>query len=107
MGLPPVVGAYGLLNVASKVIWINPIVGELEIARPTLVHEAAHAAQYCAGNGKLKLLGLDREPPLMARPHYLRYHNTFRRQFEREAYTLQVQADGLELAIALLDQHCQ
>ena len=50
--LPPVPGAYGSLNSRSKTISINPVVFELGIAQPTLVHEAVHAAQSCAGRRK-------------------------------------------------------
>ena len=103
--LPPKRGAYGLLQHSSKTIWINPVVFELGIARPTLVHEAVHAAQSCAGQDHLKALGLKIPPPVMTRRFFLRYHS-YRRQLEAEAYTIQVQSNGVELAIALLHQHC-
>ena len=103
--LPPKRGAYGLLQHNSKTIWINPVVFELGIARPTLVHEAVHAAQSCAGQETLKALGIKIPPPLMTRRFFLRYHS-YRRQLESEAYTIQVQPDGVDRAIALLNQHC-
>ena len=104
--LPPVRGAYGSLNSRSKTISINPVVFELGIARPTLVHEAVHAAQSCAGGGKLHVLNLQMGPPPIARPYFFRYHGE-RRQLESEAYTVQVRPDGVDVAIALLHQHCQ
>lgn len=103
--LPPEPGAYGLLNPSSQTIWINPVVFELGIARPTLVHEAVHAAQSCAGGNKLQILNLKITPPPLTRRYFLRYR-AFRRHLEAEAYTVQVQPDGVELAIALLHQHC-
>jgi len=103
---PPKRGAYGLLENSTKVIWINPVVFELGIARPTLVHEAVHAAQRCAGGEQLRTVGLEVTPPPMTRRFFLRYHS-HRREIEAEAYTIQVQPDGVDLAIALLQQHCQ
>ena len=103
--LPPEPGAYGLLNSSSRTIWINPVVFELGIARPTLVHEAVHAAQTCAGGDKLSSLNLKITPPPMTRRYFLRYRAS-RRHLEAEAYTVQVQPDAVELAISLLHQHC-
>ncbi len=50
---PPIRGTYGLLKTKSKTIWINPVVFDLRIALPTLIHEATHAAQLCTGKGKI------------------------------------------------------
>ncbi len=105
MELPPKRGAYGLLQHDSKTIWINPVVFDLGIAQPTLVHEAVHAAQSCAGQENLKTLGLKIPPPVMTRRFFLRYH-AYRRQLEAEAYTIQVQPNGVDMAIALLTEHC-
>lgn len=106
LALPPKRGAYGLLENSTKVIWINPIVFELGIARPTLVHEAVHAAQSCSGGEDLRALNLEMTPPPKTRRFFLRYHS-IRRQLEAEAYTVQVQPDGVEKAITLLHQHCK
>jgi hypothetical protein len=103
---PPIREAYGLLESRSKTIWINPIVFDLGIARPTLVHEAVHAAQLCYGKKEVQALGLDLEPPPMTRRHFLQYHS-YRRHIEAEAYTVQVQPDGVDLVISLLDKHCK
>ena len=105
-GQPPRRGVYGFLHVPSKVIWINPAVFELGIAQPTLVHEAVHAAQSCASGKTLMPLGLEITPPKRARPYFLRYHG-HRQQVEAEAYAVQTQPNGIQIAIDLLNQHCQ
>lgn len=71
--LPPRRGAYGLLEESSKIIWINPVVFELQIATQTLIHEAVHAAQVCKGKGKITVLGLDIQPINYARPFFSHY----------------------------------
>ena len=96
---------YGLLEGKSKTIWINPVVFELGNAEPTLIHEATHAAQLCAGNGEFALLNLNIDPPKMTHPYFMRYHN-YRREIETEAYTVQVQPNSLEIANGLLNSYC-
>ena len=96
---------YGLLEGKTKTVWINPVVFELGNAEPTLIHEATHAAQLCAGNGEFGLLNLGIDPPKMTHPYFMRYHN-YRREIETEAYTVQVQSNRLELADRLLNSHC-
>ena len=96
---------YGLLEGETKTIWINPVVFELENAEATIVHEATHAAQLCAGKTEFKTLKLDIDPPRITHPSFMRYHN-YRREIEAEAYTVQVQKNSLELANELLDLHC-
>lgn len=103
---PPVREAYGMLQTKTKTIWINPIVFDLGIARPTLVHEAVHAAQLCYGKKQVQALGLDMEPPPMTRLYFMRYHS-YTRQIEAEAYTVQVQPDGVDLVISLLNKYCR
>lgn len=102
----PVRGSYGLLKTTSKQIWIDPLVFQLGIARPTLIHEAVHAAQYCAGNGKIQALGLTISPPNVARPFFMHYENGMTRQLEQEAYAVQTQPDALKLVLSLLSKHC-
>ena len=97
---------YGVLSSKSKSIWINPIVFELGISQATLIHEAVHAAQYCAGNGNIQTLGLDLEPIPQALPFFRRYVNTQRQDLEREAYTVQTQPNSYELVRSLLDKYC-
>ena len=98
---------YGALHSPTKSIWINPIVFELGIANATLIHETVHAAQYCAGDGNITKLNLDLQPIPQALPFFKRYLNTQRQDLEREAYTVQTQANSYELARSLLDRHCQ
>jgi hypothetical protein len=102
----PVRGAYGLLDSSTRKIWIDPLVFELGIAQPTLVHEAVHAAQACQGKKKLQPLGLSLEPPAIARRYFLRYEGELR-VLESEAYTVQVQENRTDLVISLLHKHCQ
>lgn len=102
----PVRGAYGLFDSKTRIIWIHPIVFDLGIARPTLIHEAVHAAQLCYGGKTVKALNLEIEPPPMTRRFFMNYEG-FSRQIEAEAYTVQVQPDGVDLVISLLQKHCR
>ncbi|MEM9535450.1 MAG: hypothetical protein AAGA40_07235 [Cyanobacteria bacterium P01_E01_bin.45] len=102
---PALQGAYGMLGSSMRTIWIHPVVFELGIALPVLIHEGVHAAQVCAGNGVVTALQLDIEPPNTTRPFFLRYHS-YRRTIEAEAYAVQVQADAYERVVKLLEQHC-
>ena len=104
---PPAKGAYGLLQTKTKTIWINPIVFDLEIALPTLIHEATHAAQVCAGNGEIFPLNLSISPPNVARPFFTRYHEGFRRHLEAEAYAVQAHPQGYNMILDLLEKHCE
>ncbi|MBZ8183063.1 hypothetical protein G3T18_23755 [Oscillatoria salina IIICB1] len=106
LAIPPVRGTYGLFQVDSKQIWVNPVVFDLGIAVPTLVHESVHAAQFCAGGDKLQLLDLALEPSPRARPYYLRYH-AYRREIEAQAYTVQTQPNRVELTIEILHRYCR
>ena len=98
---------YGVLNAKSKSIWINPIVFELGNSRAVLIHETVHAAQYCAGNGRIQTIGIDVEPIQQARPWFKRYVNVHSQAVEKEAYAVQTQPNSYELAQSLLEQHCQ
>ncbi|MDV3000923.1 MAG: hypothetical protein N5P05_002529 [Chroococcopsis gigantea SAG 12.99] len=101
----PVRGAYGMLNIKTRTIWIHPVVFDLGIARPTLIHEATHAAQLCKGGNKVEALGLRMQPPPMTRNFFMHYEG-YTRQIEAEAYTIQVQPDGLSLVTSLLKKYC-
>jgi hypothetical protein len=101
----PVRGAYGLFDSKTRSIWIHPIVFDLGIARPTLIHEAVHAAQLCHGGKTVKALDLGMEPPAITRRFFMNYEG-FSRQIEAEAYTIQVQPDGVDLVISLLQKYC-
>ena len=97
---------YGVFSAKSKSIWINPIVFELGNSNAVLIHEAVHAAQYCAGNGNIQTIGIDLEPIQQARPFYKRYVNVHSQAVEKEAYTVQSQPNSYELVQTLLEQHC-
>jgi hypothetical protein len=99
--------AYGLLESSTQKIWINPVVFDLNIATPTLIHESVHAAQVCAGGDKLKTLNLDIQPINDARPFFLRYADIHQQDLEKEAYAVQTQPNSFELALSLLEKHCQ
>ena len=98
---------YGVLNTKSKSIWINPIVFELGNSNAVLIHEAVHAAQYCAGDGNIQTIGLDLEPIQQARPFFKRYADIYSQAVEKEAYTVQTQPNSYELVQTLLEQNCQ
>lgn len=104
---PPVRSTYGLLEVKSRTIWIEPLVLDLGIALPTLIHEATHGAQLCAGNGEMRALNLPFSPPNMSRPFFTHYNHGLRRHLEAEAYAVQTHPDGYNLVLSLLDKHCK
>ncbi|MEO1396059.1 MAG: hypothetical protein AAFV90_24440 [Cyanobacteria bacterium J06634_5] len=110
LALPPQRGSYGLLQVSTRTIWVNPVVFDLEIAVPTLVHEAVHAAQLCNGarSGTADTpmpLNLGLTPYAGAYRLYTRYTGT-RRTLETEAYTIQARADRVEYVTHLLNSRC-
>lgn len=106
LALPPRTGTYGLLDVATRTVWINPVVFDLGIAIPTLVHEAVHAAQLCNGSANtLRALDLGLEPYPRAYRLYMRYTGT-RRTLEAEAYTIQALPNRVPYVINLLDSRC-
>jgi hypothetical protein len=104
---PPLRSTYGLLQTKTKTIWIEPLVFELGIELPTLIHEATHAAQLCLGKGEITSLNLDFSPPNIARPFFMHYNHGLRRHLEAEAYAIQTHPDGLNLVLSLLSKHCQ
>ena len=97
---------YGVMSAKSKSIWINPIVFELGNSNAVLVHEAVHAAQYCAGNGSIQTIGLDIEPIQQAQPFFKRYVNVHSQAVEKEAYAVQTQSNSYELVKSLLERYC-
>ncbi len=105
--LPPKRGAYGLFKPTNKKIWINPVVFDLQFATPTLIHESVHAAQFCAGKGKMQTLGLKIQPTIATRRLFLRYNNIHRQDLEMEAYTVQTQPNSFKLATTLLQKYCK
>lgn len=113
LDLPPHPGSYGLFDTRSGKLWVNPVVFELGIAKQTIVHEAVHAAQYCASQNqvsqeqiRLQPLGLDIDPPEIVRPYFFRYQDIDRRQIEAEAYAVQARSDSVDFVINLIEQYC-
>ena len=101
--------AYGRFIPAEKRLEISPLVRELGIARPVLVHEAVHAAQSCP-DGTLSLIGVQRpvDPAVGSRIRYL-LHNHYkpnRAVLEQEAFMIQSQPDAEQLIITALNQRC-
>ena len=102
--------AYGRFLPASKRLEISPLVRDLGITRPVLLHEAVHAAQSCpsapcpcwASSGRPVLFVESRIRYLLSH-HYPQAHGSL----EQEAFRLQSQPDAEALIIAALNQRCQ
>ncbi len=106
LDLPPQTGTYGLLHVPTRTVWINPVVFDLGIAIPALVHEAVHAVQLCSGPADmLSALNLGLEPYVPASRLYMRYTGA-RRTLEAEAYTIQARPDRVAYVTQLLRERC-
>lgn len=101
--------AYGRFLPASKRLEISPLVRDLGITRPVLLHEAVHAAQSCP-DGQLTPLQVQRRstPVVESRIRYLLHHHYSQEHqvLEREAFRLQSQPDAEALIIAALNQRC-
>lgn len=104
---PPQTSTYGLLQTKTRTIWIHPIVFDLNIALPTLIHEATHAAQLCAGKGEITSLNISISPPNIARPYFTHYNHGLRRHLEAEAYAIQTHPEGYNMVMSLLEKNCQ
>ena len=102
-------GAYGRFISKRKLLEISPLVQDLGITRPVLLHEAVHAAQSCP-NGRLTLLALDRQssPVVESRIRYLlnNHYAQEHQALEQEAFRLQSQPDAEALIIAALNRRC-
>ena len=101
--------AYGRFIPAEKRLEISPLVRELGITRPVLLHEAVHAAQSCP-NGALSLIGVRRpvDPAVGSRIRYLlrNHYKPNRAALEQEAFVIQSQPDAEQLIITALNQRC-
>jgi len=101
--------AYGRFIPAEKRLEISPLVQDLGISRPVLLHEAVHAAQSCP-NGTLSLIGVQRpvEPAVGSRIRYLlrNHYKPNRTALEQEAFVIQSQPDAEQLIITALKQRC-
>ena len=102
--------AYGRFLSNQKLLEISPLVQELGITRPVLLHEAVHAAQSCP-KGKLTLLGIKRkaDPAVESRIRYLLSHHYLQEHMalEKEAFLVQGQDDAEALVIKALKERCQ
>ena len=102
-------GAYGRFISSRKLLEISPLVRDLGITRPVLLHEAVHAAQSCP-DGQLTLLKLDRQssPVVESRIRYLlnNHYSQEHQALEQEAFRLQSQPDAEALIIATLERRC-
>ena len=101
--------AYGRFIPAEKRLEISPLVQDLGISRPVLLHEAVHAAQSCP-NGTLSLIGVQRpvDPAVGSRIRYLlrNHYKPNRTALEQEAFVIQSQPDAEQLIITALKQRC-
>ena len=101
--------AYGRFIPAEKQLEISPLVQELGITRPVLLHEAVHAAQSCP-HGSLTLIGVQRsvDPAVASRIRYLlsNHYKPNSAAVEQEAFVIQSQPDAEQLIITALDQRC-
>jgi len=107
---PPNRRAYGQFDPARRTLWIAPITAELGIARQTLLHEAAHAAQSCP-DGVLRPIGWQLPlSPLIAREISaltLNNYSARQRLLEQEAFAVQGQPNAVALIVRALDQRCR
>ena len=107
---PPRSGAYGLFDPKFRTLWIAPITHDLGIARPTLLHEAAHAAQSCPA-GVVRPIGwslpltplIEGEISRITHTHYGRQHLAI----EQEAFAVQGQPNAVVLIMRALRQRCR
>ena len=101
--------AYGRFIPAQRRLEISPLVQELGITRPVLLHEAVHAAQSCP-DGTLSLIGVQRpvDPAVGSRIRYLlrKNYKPNRAALEQEAFMIQSQPDAEQLIITALNQRC-
>ena len=102
-------GAYGRFIPGQRLLEISPLVGDLGITRPVLLHEAVHAAQSCP-DGQLTLLNLKRHssPVVESGIRYLltNHYSQEHQALEQEAFRLQSQPDAEALIIAALKRRC-
>ena len=101
--------AYGRFIPAERRLEISPLVRDLGITRPVLLHEAVHAAQSCP-HGSLSLIGVQRpvDPAVGSRIRYLlrNHYKPNSAAVEQEAFVIQSQPDAEQLIITALNQRC-
>ena len=101
--------AYGRFIPAEKRLEISPLVRELGITRPVLLHEAVHAAQSCP-DGALSLIGVQRpvDPAVESQIRYMlrNHYKPNEAAVEQEAFMSQSQPDAEQRIITALNQRC-
>ena len=107
---PPMQGAYGLINIKKKTIWVAPITYEMGIFRATFVHEAVHAAQTCR-TGKLQPIGwtleVDDAVRLTIESILYRKYTSEKFDIEREAFLMQGQPNAVTKIKKEIADHCK
>ena len=106
---PPMEGAYGLVNIKKKIIWIAPIAKEMGIFRTTFIHESVHAAQACK-TGEFQPIGwdLDVDEAVRVSIESLLYRQYPSNKFdiEREAFLMQGQPNAITRIQKVLEENC-
>ena len=98
---------YGQVTQNNREVWLNPVIFDLQIATPVIVHESVHAAQLCKGKGKFAQLELKYNPIIYAKRFFNFYIDNNRKELEKEAYAVQTQPNSFELASSLLKKYCE
>jgi len=97
---------YGQVTQKTGEVWLNPVIFDLQIATPVIIHEAVHAAQFCKGKGKFAQLDLTINPIVYAQRFFNFYIDNNRKELEREAYAVQTQPNSFDMVTSLLKQYC-
>ena len=106
---PPMEGAYGLVNIKKKIIWIAPIAKDMGIFKTTFVHESVHAAQACK-TGEFQPIGwnlkVDEAVRVSIESILYRQYPTNKYEIEREAFLMQGQPDAITKIQKALKENC-
>tara|TARA_B100000212_G_scaffold324683_1_gene285731 strand:- start:74 stop:541 length:468 start_codon:yes stop_codon:yes gene_type:complete len=107
---PPIKGSYGMYETKTKTIWISPITKKLGIYDNVLIHEAVHAAQSCPHGFLTKLDNSSNitilQEELIKRKLLSHYkHENF--LLEKEAFSIQVSPNSLQIIIKALNERCK
>ena len=106
---PPMEGAYGLVNIKKKTIWIAPIAKEMGVFRTTFIHESVHAAQACK-TGEFEPIGWNLEVDEAVRVSIesilYRVYPSSKFDIEREAFLMQGQPDAIAKIQKVLKENC-
>ena len=106
---PPIKGSYGLYETKTKTIWISPITKKLGIYENVLIHEAVHAAQSCPKGFLTKLdvsLNLTTFQEELIKRKLVSNYNYENFLLEKEAFSIQVSPNALNILIKALNDRC-